>query len=62
MSLAVAPSIEPAPPAPGRPVRRARRRYVDSGQEAVVYLHRQGLLADATARRLLGRHTPAARA
>jgi thymidine phosphorylase len=41
MSLAAAPSVEPAPPVPGRPVRRARRLYIDSGQEAVVYLHRQ---------------------
>jgi hypothetical protein len=41
MSLAVAPSIQPAPPAPGRPIHRTRLLYIDSGPEAVVYLHRQ---------------------
>jgi hypothetical protein len=43
MSLAAAPSFEPplAAPAPGHPVHRARRLNIDSGQEAVVYLHRQ---------------------
>jgi thymidine phosphorylase len=40
-TLALAPSLEPATPSPGRPVHRARRLHIDSGQEAVVYLHRQ---------------------
>jgi thymidine phosphorylase len=41
MTVAVAGNLEPAPPAPPPLVHRARRLYIDSGQEAVVYLHRQ---------------------
>ena len=33
-------TLAPAPPAAGRSVHRVRRLHIDSGQEAVVYLHR----------------------
>lgn len=40
MTVVLERTVEPGPLLPGRPVHRARRLCIDSGQEAVVYLHR----------------------
>jgi thymidine phosphorylase len=40
-------TVEPTAPAPGHHIHRARRICIDSGQESVIYLHRQSAVCRA---------------